>query len=180
MEQLIRKLAAGNFVAFDFETANNSRLSACAIGLVVYEDFQEKEHYYTLIKPQVPGFIHTGIHGIGAADVLQSPTLAEVLHQMYNIIHQMPLVAHNMAFDYGVMKASFEYFGKPMPQHIRFCTLQAARRLAKTANHKLSTLAEYYQIPLQHHEALSDARAAGQLALRFVPYTNLQLACKFG
>lgn len=176
---LIDKLAAGNYVAFDFETANNSRLSACAIGMVVFENFEIKESVYTLIQPAVPGFIHSGIHGIYARDVVNAPGLEEALHLMYNHMHQMPLVAHNMPFDYGVMRASFTYFQLPMPQHIRLCTVQASRKLVHTPNHKLNTLADYFNIPLVHHEALSDARAAGLIAKRLIPELDLPRICKW-
>lgn len=176
---LIDKLAAGNYVAFDFETANNSQLSACAIGMVVFENFEEKEAIYTLIQPAAPGFIHSWIHGITARDVVGAPTLAETLALMYETMHLMPIIAHNMPFDYGVMRASFNYFGMAMPQHIRLCTVQASRKLVHTPNHKLNTLADYFNIPLVHHEALSDARAAGLIAKRLIPELDLPRICKW-
>jgi len=175
---LIEKLAAGNYVAFDFETANHSQLSACAIGMVVFENFEEKEAIHTFIKPTAPGFMFSWLHGITDRHVQNAPGLPETLQLMYDTMHLMPIVAHNMSFDYGVMRSSFNYYGMPMPKHIRMCTVQASRKLVHTPNHKLNTLADYFNIPLNHHEALSDARAAGLIAKRLIPELDLQRICK--
>lgn len=43
------------FTAIDFETANSSRASACAIGIVVVRNLEVVEEYYHLIRP--PGFV---------------------------------------------------------------------------------------------------------------------------
>lgn len=40
------------FTAIDFETANASRDSACAIGLVTVKDGRIIDEYYKLIKPK--------------------------------------------------------------------------------------------------------------------------------
>ena len=40
------------FVAFDFETANQQRYSACSLGAVKVVDGIMVEHFYTLIGPQ--------------------------------------------------------------------------------------------------------------------------------
>ena len=40
-----------NFVAIDFETANNYRNSACAVGIVTVTDNVITDEYYTLIQP---------------------------------------------------------------------------------------------------------------------------------
>jgi DNA polymerase III epsilon subunit-like protein len=41
-----------NFVTIDFETAKYSRESACAVGLVKYQDGKATDSYYSLIRPQ--------------------------------------------------------------------------------------------------------------------------------
>jgi len=58
-----------NFTAIDFETANEQRSSACAIGIVCIEDGLITEQEYHLIKP--PGLhfnpFNIAIHGIRRA-----------------------------------------------------------------------------------------------------------------
>ena len=41
-----------NFVAIDFETANEKRASACSLGLVVVKNSQIVDKRYYLIKPK--------------------------------------------------------------------------------------------------------------------------------
>ena len=70
-----------------------------------------------------------------------------------------PLVAHNAAFDAG-------FFGHEMRlqgidrENPFLCSLRVARRLYPGApNHRLSTLADYVDVPMQgtYHRALADA-----------------------
>ena len=44
------------FTAIDFETANASRDSACAIGLVTVKDGVIVDEYYHLIRPKIMYF----------------------------------------------------------------------------------------------------------------------------
>ena len=68
----------------------------------------------------------------------------------------------------GVLKANLEHYGIKANIPPAYCTLKAAKKyLPVIDNHRLSTLADYYSIELNHHEALSDARAAAKLALEF-------------
>ena len=41
-----------NFVAIDFETANNQRASACSLALTVVRDNKVVDEFYTLINPE--------------------------------------------------------------------------------------------------------------------------------
>lgn len=54
-----------NFIAIDFETANEKRDSACSIGLTVVKNNQIIEQKYYLIKPNELRFapINISIHG---------------------------------------------------------------------------------------------------------------------
>ena len=55
-----------NFVAIDFETANEKRNSPCSIGIVVVKDGEIVEKIHQLIKPKEMRFtpLNIGIHGI--------------------------------------------------------------------------------------------------------------------
>lgn len=68
-----------NFVAIDFETANGSRDSACAIGAVVVRDGKIVERKYSLINPKVPfQKFCTYIHGITDLAVRKAPTFEDI------------------------------------------------------------------------------------------------------
>lgn len=50
-----------------------------------------------------------------------------------------------------------------------YCTYKSARTfLPNLKDYKLSTLCRYFSISHNHHEALSDARAAAKIALNFM------------
>ena len=54
-----------NFIALDFETANQKRHSACSIALVVVQDNQLVGRYYSLIRPQTDfHWRNIQVHGI--------------------------------------------------------------------------------------------------------------------
>lgn len=40
-----------DFVAIDFETANQHRSSVCSVGIVVVKDGEIVDSYYSLIRP---------------------------------------------------------------------------------------------------------------------------------
>ena len=67
-----------DFTAIDFETANSSNASACAVGLARVRDGRIVARAGWLIQPP-PGHdaffeINVGIHGIHPEDVADAPT----------------------------------------------------------------------------------------------------------
>lgn len=57
-----------------------------------------------------------------------------------------------------------------MPVQVAFaCTCQMGRRLLpQLPNHKLNTLCQYLEIPLEHHHAGSDSQACGALLCHYL------------
>jgi DNA polymerase-3 subunit epsilon len=68
-------------VAIDFETADRSADSACAIGIVSIEKGKITKKGYRLIRPPRRHFVFSYIHGISWADVEAQPTFNEVWDQ---------------------------------------------------------------------------------------------------
>ncbi|MBP1970102.1 DNA polymerase III epsilon subunit-like protein [Virgibacillus natechei] len=59
-----------NFVSIDFESANEKRFSPCAIGIVVANEHEIVDEFYSLINPLMEfKSFHTYIHGITENDV---------------------------------------------------------------------------------------------------------------
>ncbi len=159
-------------VAIDFETANYSPLSACALGLAVFEDHELVESPYWLIKPPKGHgwFIEEwtqDIHGIGWFDVCQKPKFGEIAHEVVTHLAAAELVvAHKASFDLRVLHALLEHFQIPAPPFQHQCTLNLARQTwPDLPNHQLSTLAAHIGCDLNHHHAQSDAIAAGRVML---------------
>ena len=71
-------------------------------------------------------------------------------------ISDQDVVAHNSSFDFGCLYATLTHYGIPTPQYSGHCTYRLLRG-------KLSLLYRKYDIPLNHHEALSDALECAHL-----------------
>jgi DNA polymerase-3 subunit epsilon len=151
-----------SFTAIDFETAQYARTSICQVGLVRVEAGAIVRELSILVRP--PGnyyredFIE--IHGITPQATANAPTFAEVWPRLAPYIEGQLVVAHNgFRFDFDVLKKTLRLYGLPVPAFERACTLGIYRK-------KLATLCSQYRIPLNHHDALSDARACAELYLR--------------
>ena len=102
--------------------------------------------------------------------VQDAPSFASFWRELAPLAEGSVLVAHNAMFDTGVLCACLAHYGLPMPECRYVCTVKVSQRVwPDLANHKLDTVSDYLGITLDHHEAGSDARAAGlilQAALR--------------
>lgn len=158
-----------DFVAFDFETANANRNSAVSLALTVVRENQIVDEFYTLLNPETDfHWRNIQVHGIHAADVVDAPTFAELWPIIVPFFSPEKLViAHNAAFDNSVLKASLIANGIPVPQYQSLDTVRVARKLLPNLdNHRLDTVAKYFNIPLEHHHnALDDSVAAANILL---------------
>ena len=78
VKRLVKQARGPTFVALDFETADYSRDSACALGLVRVENHRIVRRTYHLIRPPRRRFSFTYLHGITWEDVAHQPTFAEL------------------------------------------------------------------------------------------------------
>lgn len=83
-------------------------------------------------------------------------------------IDNLPLVAHNKAFDENVLRATCRMYGIDMPDVPFYCTLQQARRVIprwSIKNYRLPTVCAYLGVPFgKHHNALDDAEGCARIA----------------
>ena len=157
-------------VSIDFETANHSPLSACALGLAIFEDKQLIASPYWLIKPPTGHgwFIEQWtqeIHGLTWFDVKDQPEFSQIGHEVLAHLTTADLVvAHNAPFDLRVLHALLDHSQLPAPNFPHQCTLQLSRQTwPYLPNQRLSTLTTHLGIELNHHHAQSDAIAAGRV-----------------
>ncbi len=156
----------GTFAAIDFETATAERSSACAVGLLVVDDWTAVDGGSWLIQP--PGnrydAFNTMIHGLSASSTVDSPSFAEVWPEVESRIGGRLVVAHNTAFDMSVLRRSAGVTGLELAEMRFACTYRLARSTWPDRwSYKLNNLADDFGIELDHHDALSDASAAGAL-----------------
>ena len=154
------------FVALDFETANHQPQSACAIGVVRVEDDQVVATESRLIRPPSRFFAFTDIHGITWDKVKSAPRFAEVWQDIQGIFDgALFIAAHNAGFDRGVLRACLEAAELPPPRLPFVCTMHMARRVLGMYPTGLAVVAQRLKVPLNHHDALSDANACAHIVI---------------
>lgn len=155
-------------VALDFETANERRDSACAVGLAWIEGGAVVRRESQLIRPRdlrfSPGNIR--VHGILPADVRNQPEFPEAMAAFLPDLAEGLILAHNAPFDLGVLRASLATYGMRIPALASLCTLQLARQVfPDPAGCGLGKVAGRLGIRFEHHDAEEDAYACAEIAL---------------
>lgn len=159
-----------NFTAIDFETANSSPASACAVGLVRVRDGEVVATTGWLIQPP-PGHDefqewNVRIHGIRPEDVLSASTWADQFDRLCDFAGADVLVAHNAGFDLNVLRRASEATGGICPPYRSLCSLQVARKTYQLDSYRLPVAAAAAGFEeFAHHDALADARACAQIVI---------------
>ena len=158
------------YVIFDVETPNakNDRMSS--IGIAVVENGEITEEFYSLVNPETYfNAFNVALTGISERSVINAPTFPKIFEKIRPIFESGLLVAHNAPFDMSVLSKCLRDYGilwKPAVNYL--CTCKIARSLKlPICNNKLNTLCDYFGIELDHHNALSDARAAAKLIIEY-------------
>jgi DNA polymerase-3 subunit epsilon len=158
-----------NFVTIDFETANYSRDSACAVGLVKFQDGKKVDSFYSLIRPPVLYVVSEfteDVHGLTADDIKDAPAFPELWKTVRQFIGGFPLAAHNAPFDMSVLEAVLNRYELEIPALRYFCTCNLARNAwPQLESHALTFLGEHFGIVYNAHHALDDAETCGKIAL---------------
>lgn len=158
-----------DFVAIDFETANNRADSACQFAVVVIEQGKIVHEQAWLIKPPRLYFSphNIAVHGIRPEHVADQPNFAQVWRQCKPWLDGRTLLAHNARFDLGVLTSTLATFDIAIPRIDFSCTRLIAQRCwPGHVSYGLAALAERFNIHFQHHDALEDSRTCGEVALR--------------
>jgi DNA polymerase III subunit epsilon len=155
-------------LALDFETANERRDSACAVGLAWIADGRVVRRESHLIRPPemrfAPGNIR--VHGILPANVADEPGFADVMAPYLDDLSRGLILAHNASFDIGVLRAGLARAGLPVPDLSYLCTVQVARRVFPAPEGcGLGKVARRLGIRFEHHDAGEDAYACAEIAL---------------
>lgn len=154
------------FIAIDFETADHGRDSACSVGLARVEDGRIVQREHHLIRPPRQTFVFTAIHGLSWADVKNAPTFKQLWPSMEAFFKGAEFfAAHNAAFDKGVLQACCAGAGLRVPEQPFRCTVQLSRNVLKISPANLSHVCHHLSIPLNHHNALSDAEACAKIMI---------------
>jgi len=156
----------------DFETsgatpAQGARATEVAICLL--EGGRIVDRYASLMNAgvNIPPFI-TQLTGITNEMVAAAPPAQVVMREAAAFVGARPMVAHNAAFDRQFWRSELAHCGLEASNDFA-CTLLLSRRLYPDApNHKLGTLAQWFDLPVsgRAHRALADAEVAAHLLAR--------------
>ena len=156
----------------DFETtgatpAQGARATEVAICLL--ESGRIVDRYTSLMNAgvRIPSFI-TQLTGITNEMVAAAPPAQAVMREAAAFVGSRPMVAHNAAFDRQFWRSELTRCGLQAGNDFA-CTLLLSRRLYPNApNHKLGTLAQWFDLPTsgRAHRALADAEVAAHLLAR--------------
>jgi DNA polymerase III subunit epsilon len=154
------------FVAIDFETADHSPDSACAVGLIRVSGIRIIKRKYYLIRPPRRSFFFTPVHSITWEHVQGQPTFGALWPSIRNSFLGADFIAsHNVSFDRRVLESCCRA-AKVEPPNIRYvCTMRLARRVWNIRPTSLPIVSRYLGMPITHHDALSDAEACAGIVI---------------
>ncbi len=160
-----------DYIAIDFETANNERISACALGLAFVKDnvLVNSESYY--IKPPEGTIFssrHVDIHGITEEDIEYSDKFDELwMKELSLFFNENLLVLHNASMDASILRNLLEFY-QVAEYNINYaCTMNIAKKLNYPT--KLTELCNRFNIEIErHHDPKYDAIACAEVASKFI------------
>ena len=152
-----------DYVVVDIETAGkgirNNRITEICI--VRMDENEILDKFVSLVNPQVriPGFI-TGLTGIDDDMVRAAPLFEEIAARIIEITQDAVFVAHNVTFDYSVLRSEFRYLGYKFDRQ-KLCTVRLAKKLMPgKLSYSLGRLCSTLGIPLvNRHRAEGDTDA---------------------
>lgn len=168
---------APDFVVIDVETACARVSSICQIGIVGFRDGAELFAYESIVDP-CDDFspFNTRIHGISCDHVVGKPTFAHVHATVDGHLSGRVTVAHSF-FDKGALAAACRVHDRAPIQSTWLDSVRVAKRAwPDLPSHRLNMLSKYLGVRHRHHDALSDARAAGMVIVKAIDHTGIDLA----
>lgn len=152
------------FVAIDVETANRERHSICQIGVVLFEKGKEVAAEKVLVDPRQDfGDTQIRIHGIQPHHVAGQPCFAEHHGWLSGWIDGQHVVSHTDFDRHAITQACGFHGVSEISARWHDSCAMARSAWPELPNHKLGTLAEACGVVYDAHDALADARVAGQL-----------------
>jgi DNA polymerase-3 subunit epsilon len=168
-----------DFLAIDVETANADFASICQIGLALFENGKICGTFKTYVDPEdYFDDFNIDIHGITPEMVIGSPTFGQLADSLRSLIEKQ-IVVHHTPFDRTSLNQAADRSHLP-PFNCRWLdSAKVYRRTWETWREngsRLNTIACHLGIEFRHHDALEDARAAGQVVLFAIEKSGISLS----
>lgn len=165
------------FAAIDVETANADLASICQVGVAVFQDGVHIHSWSSLVDPEddFDGF-NVSIHGIDQEAVRGAPKWPAVQGKLRELLSGS-IVACHTPFDRAATALACERH-RLDPIDCRWLdTARVVRRAwpdrFAAKGYGLRHVAKFLEIDFKHHDALEDARAAGEVLCRASAHAGL-------
>jgi len=158
------------FAIVDIETTGGfgAKNKITEIAIIIHDGENEVERFSTLVDPKsfIPKNI-TALTGITNEMVEGAPPFHEVAKRVWEMTENRIFVAHNVGFDYNIIRNEFKDLGAKF-QRKKLCTIRLAKKLFPgKSSYSLGVLCESLGIPLNNrHRALGDTEATAILFKR--------------
>lgn len=155
------------YAIIDIETTGRSALGqkVTEIAIIIHDGEKVVDEYQTLVNPEtsIPYSI-TQLTGIHDEMLVHAPKFYEVARQIYEMTEGRVFVAHNVAFDFGVLKSEFIALGGTFERE-QLCTVKLSRKLLPGhKSYSLGKLCDDLGISISaRHRAYGDAEATVKL-----------------
>ena len=150
-------------VALAFALANQEKLSACSLGISIYEDGVFVDNYAFLLLPPINyrHFSQTYLHGISYEDVKDEKEFNDIYDKLEVIFKDALLISHNIKYQIDILNALCDYYGLDHFKNKYFDTVALMRLIYPSLdNHRLSTINEYLELDLELKTAKDIAEAS--------------------
>ena len=167
------------FNVIDVETANANPSSICQIGIVRVRASEIKEQLSILVNPEVRfNSFNVELHGISEGTVKDSQTLPQLEARLRRLLDGVVLVSHT-AFDRVSLDGAMEKYGLERVRTTWLDSAAIARRAwpekYRRRGWNLANIAGDLGITFRHHDAVEDAREAGEIVLHACRHTGLDI-----
>ena len=156
-----------DYIVVDVETTGLNPVTdqIIEISAIKVLDGKTVETYEQLIHPGI-SIESPIVELVGITDemVKDAPGMSEVIGEFLEFTEELPIMGHNLLFDYSFLKTAAVRYGKTFGK-AGVDTLAIARKyLTELESRRLDALCSYFGISDEnHHRALNDAMAAGEL-----------------
>ncbi|MFY9856149.1 MAG: exonuclease domain-containing protein [Terracidiphilus sp.] len=154
-----------DYFVVDVETANQYTHSICQIGIASFSGGKMVGGWESLVNPD-DYFLEFNVelHGIGPRTVARAPCWSEVFPKVSALLSGAAVASHT-AFDRSALSGACLRAGVPAVGYGKWIDTCWLARCAwpNLHNHKLPTLARNFHIEYRSHDALEDARVAGEI-----------------
>ena len=160
----------------DIETTGNGYRGQkiTEISIFLFDGKQIIDEYTSLVNPEqhIPPFI-TNLTGITDAMVRYAPKFYEIAKKVEEFTRDTIFVAHNVNFDYNIVKDEFKSLGFEFKRK-KLCTVRLSRKIIPgLRSYSLGNICASENIPINgRHRAKGDAEATTELFRRLIERDN--------